>query len=83
MPNKKKEIPFFAISNGELDSKPAVGRTVICPNCLKRHKVEYGNGVKINDLCEEVIVPDTTLTTLAFVRCGKKLFLVGIDGKAI
>jgi PHP family Zn ribbon phosphoesterase len=76
--NTKVTKDYFAISNGELDDKPALGDTVKCKICKKYHDVEYG----------DIIEKDGSKTEskmLAFVKCPKngKNYLVGINGKMI
>jgi len=65
---------FIAIGGEELGEE--IGDGVTCPSCGKEHPVEYG----------QKELPDGTMVecrTLAFVSCGEKSFLVGIDGKEI
>ncbi len=70
-PKQVKKIPYFAIGNDELDLKPKAGKTVVCKNCGKVHKIEFGtvNG-KINK-------------RLGFTKCGEKLFMVTLEGKLL
>ena len=67
---------MIAIGNEELAAAPALGKTIKCRICGKRHKVEYGNE----------ILPDGTKKpskALAFYRCGGSCYLAGISGKEI
>ena len=65
---------MFVIGNEEL--KGPLGSTTKCPNCHKEHSVRYFNKV----------LPDGTQEPsrmLAYVKCKKQQYLVGIDGRAI
>ena len=70
------ERPYIAIGNGELDDNPNVGKTVVCSKCHKEHRVQYG---------EEVLKDGTKIPSrfLAFAKCGKTTYLVGVDGKLL
>lgn len=75
-PKIKKELPFFAIGNGELQDKEPIGKTVTCPYCRKSHTVTYG----------ETVNPDGTTSPsklLGFVKCKKGSYLVSVAGKKI
>jgi hypothetical protein len=66
---------MFAIGNNELELLPPLkaGQRIVCPaKCGKRHTVKNG---KNEDGSE--------CTVLQFVSCGKKAYLVGIDGKRL
>lgn len=69
----KKEIPFVAFGNEELAGNPKVGKTAKCPKCSKQHKVKYGTNTKTGK----------EFKLLAFVSCGKKTYLVGVNQKTI
>jgi hypothetical protein len=77
-----KKIPYFAIGNNELKEKKLIGKTVICKNCGKKHKVEYGTSKKYNPIKKQWSEPKLD-KTMGFVQCGKKSFLVSIAGKAL
>lgn len=64
---------MFAISNSELEEKSTVGKTTKCPSCKKKHVVEYGTDTKTGAISKD----------LGFVRCGKKSYLVAVNGKAL
>lgn len=70
------KIPFISFGNDELERMPDLGEEVICPHCGKMHKVEYAKKI----LDDGTQVEDKTL---AFVRCGDKSYLVGVNGKDI
>lgn len=70
--DKRKEIPFIAVGNNELDEMEPIGETALCPNCKKKHKVEYGTDEDGNES-----------KVLGFVNCGKKSYLVSVDGKKL
>jgi len=69
---KGEDIPYFAIGNRELAQKKPAGTHATCPKCGKKHKVEYGTG---KDGKES--------TTLGFVDCKGKSYLVVINGKEL
>jgi DNA-directed RNA polymerase subunit RPC12/RpoP len=71
-------VPYFAISNAEIDEKPILGNTIKCKVCGEHHNVEYG----------DIIEKDGSKTPskmLAFIKCptNDKSYLVGINGKEI
>jgi len=68
-------VPYFAIGNNELEGQPKVGKTCICPNCKKKHKVDYGKDVKTGEVS----------TILAFVNCPKSeiSYLVAVNQKIL
>jgi transposase-like protein len=72
----KMETPFIAVGHGELDSNPDVGKVYDCPSCGKQHPVEYGERVEKDG----TKTPDPML---AFVKCKKKAYLIGINGKML
>jgi hypothetical protein len=65
---------MIAIGNDELEAAPQLGKTIKCPICGNRHKVEYA---------EEILADGTKRPSklLAFYRCGGNSYLAGIDGK--
>ena len=69
---KGEDIPYFAIGNRELAQKKPAGTHATCPICGKTHKIKYGTG---KDGKESA--------TLGFVDCGKKSYLVVIEGKEL
>ena len=69
---KAEDIPYFAIGNRELAQKKPAGTHATCPICGKTHKIKYGTG---KDGKESA--------TLGFVDCGKKSYLVVIEGKEL
>jgi hypothetical protein len=74
---EEKEMPFVAYGNGEINSwSERVGDTATCPNCGKAHEVKYGEKVNADSTRQPSKM-------LAFVSCGEKSFLVGIQGKVI
>lgn len=66
-------LPYIAIGNDELAQQPDMGDTIRCWMCGQDHPVEYGtvltNGVQMPS------------KTLAFMRCGDKSYLCGVNGK--
>jgi len=68
-------VPYFAVGNNELERQPKVGKTCICPNCKKRHKVSYGEDAKTGEVS----------TILAFVYCPKSgsSYLVAVNQKIL
>ena len=69
-----EQKPFIAIGNDELGEE--AGENVTCPNCGKKHKIEYGE--KKNKKGEW-----KPSKMLGFVKCGEKSFLVTINNKLI
>lgn len=71
-------IPFVSIGQDELDRSPDVSEDgmVICNNCGKLHKIQYG---------EEVLADGTKKPsmTLGFVRCDGKSFIAAVNGKLV
>ena len=76
-PGHNKEGNMFAIGNDELGKLPEIGKTYLCPHCGKRHRVR----VQYNET--QVNGEWVPATILAYVKCGKKLYLVGINGKEL
>jgi len=68
-------VPYFAVGNNELEKQPKVSKTCICPNCKKKHKIDYGKDVKTGEVS----------TILAFVNCpkSKSSYLVAVNQKII
>ena len=66
---------YFAIGNNELKELPELkkGDSVICNHCGKPHNIKYGVDTKTGK----------ESTMLAFVNCGDKSFLVGLNGKRL
>ena len=64
---------YFAVGNNELENQPIIGKFTICPKCKKSHKVEYGKNTTNGEIN----------TTVGFVNCGKKLYLVAVNGKVL
>jgi hypothetical protein len=72
-----KDIPFLAVSNGELAGLPEVdGETVVCERCGERHEIKYGSKQLDNGEFEPC-------KTLGFVECRGKDYLVSIHGKRV
>jgi len=77
-----KEIPYMAIGNNELASKPKAGKTAKC-QCGCEHNIEYGTS--------KTLLPDGTYTKprvskmVGFIRCDKngKTYLATIEGKLL
>ena len=67
---------MIAIGNDEIESLPSVGKTAKCPKCGKMHEIKHG---------EEVLKDGTKVLSdmLGFVNCGKKSYLVSIEGKLL
>ena len=65
-------VPFFAIGNEELAQKKLAGTHATCPKCGKKHKIEY--------TADE---DGTESTSLGFVDCKGKSYLVVINGKEL
>ena len=63
---------MFAIGNDELDKLPKVGKTVRCPKCTKKHRVNYGTD---SDGKKSLV--------LGFIKHGKVSYLVSIDEKEL
>ena len=64
----------MAIGNEELAKQQPIGKTVKCWICGKSHRVKYG---------WEVLPDGKRVPTklIAFMKCGKRAYLCGIDGK--
>jgi len=69
----KKDIPFIAIGNEELENQPKISKFAICPKCKKKHKVKYGIDAKTKKKSK----------MLGFVNCGKESYLVAVNGKKL
>jgi len=71
---KQNKIPFISVGNNELkdNKKLKKGNLIDCPHCLKKHKVELG---KTSDGVET--------DSLMFYKCGKNLYLCGVDGVSL
>jgi len=67
---------MFSIGNDELDMSPELGKTILCPQCGKRHRIAYGEKV----LRDGTKVP---FKTLAFYKCKGKPYIAGINGRDI
>ena len=67
------DTPFVSFGNDELDKARHIGEQEKCPSCGELHDVEYGRDVHTGEQSK----------TLAFVKCGDKTFLVGLNGKRI
>ena len=65
-------IPFMAVGNNERENQPPVGMCAQCPNCSKKHVVEYGTDKDGNES-----------KILGFVKCGKALYMVSLAGKRV
>jgi len=67
---------MFAIGNEELECRPDIGKTILCPHCGKRHKVRYG---------DEIMKDGTKKPSdlLSFYKCGENIYLGAIKGKSI
>lgn len=71
----RMNLPYMAIGNQELNALPPLGKTLICWRCGKRHRVRFGEQV-LEDGSRE------PSPTLAFMHCGGKTYLCGVQGKA-
>ena len=71
MKDPMEGVPFFAIGNEELAQKKLAGTHATCPNCGKKHKIEYGTD------------EDGKESILGFVDCGKKSYSVAVAGKEL
>jgi len=69
------EIPFVAFGD-ELADLPKLGDKILCSRCGRMHKVRYGKKVLEDGRKVES-------KTIAFVKCGGELYLVGVKGKDI
>lgn len=67
---------IFSIGNDELENKQPLGDMARCKVCGKMHKVRYG---------KEVLEDGTKVPSklLAFISCGDRDFLVGVNGKEV
>ena len=65
--------PYIAIGNGELDNNEDAGEEATCPNCGKKHKIEYGTRVDTGEISK----------MLGYVSCGKNTYLVAVDNKLL
>ncbi len=73
-----KDTPFVAFGNDELGER--VGDKATCPNCKKKHKVEYGELVNKDENGKEYRVPSKMLGA---VSCKGSHYLVSLDEKLI
>ena len=66
-----EDVPFVAIGNNELDQLPSLvpGQLMLCPRkgCGKRHRIRDS-------------VPAGIIQA---VKCGRKVYMVGIKGKKL
>lgn len=70
------ETPHIAVGHGELNNNPDVPEIYQCPRCNKEHTVEYGDSVEKDGT-------KTPSKMLAFVKCKKKTYLIGFNGKML
>jgi len=68
---KFDDIGYFAVGNEELKNQPKAGKFTNCPNCKKKHKVQYGKDTKTGEID----------TIVGFVNCSSngKAYLVAIN----
>lgn len=64
----------LAISYDEISAMKPLGKTIKCWVCGQRHKVRLGQIRNAQGEWEES-------SKLAFFKCGKQVYLCGIDGK--
>ncbi len=64
-------MPFVLYGNDELAEKSIAGNFAICPNCKKKHKIEFGT------------VDGKESKLLGFLSCGKSDYLVTLDGRLL
>jgi len=69
-------IPFIAVGHGELDNNPDIPEEYNCPRCNHKHPVQYGENVEKDGT-------KTPSKMLAYVKCKKGVYLVGINGKML
>ena len=67
----KKELPFFAIGNDELEKLPSAPKSVVCEKCNKKHKIKYGTTKGVEN------------KNFGFISCGTTSYLVSINGKLL
>jgi hypothetical protein len=67
--SKDSPIPFVGVGNDELEELPELlaGQLIVCKRCGKKHRVIDGEPAGI----------------IQGVRCGSKLFVVGIKGRLL
>ena len=72
---EKKEMPFLAVGNEEIENNPTVkkGDMIDCKKCGGKHPLKYGKDAKTGK--------ENSL--LGFINCGKKSYLVSIDNKLL
>lgn len=70
------ETPFIAVGNGELEDNANVPEEYDCPRCGKSHPVEYFNKIEKDGT-------KTPSKMLAYVKCKKKKYLIGLNGKML
>ena len=67
---------MLAIGNGEIERNNTIGERIHCGKCGGVHEIEYG---------EEVLSDGTRKPSklLSFYKCGDRVYLAGVKGKAI
>lgn len=72
--NKEEEIPFVAFGNEELIDQPLADDFADCPNCKKKHKIEFGTNSETGEVSK----------MLGFVNCEDgESYLVTLNGKVL
>jgi hypothetical protein len=69
------DIPFGAYGNCETRDWDVLGEFCECPNCGESHKVENAEGKGAYE--------SNMSGVLQYVKCGEKIFMVGIKGKKV
>lgn len=62
---------FLAMGNDELEKAPRLGRSVRCPVCSRRHRIQ------------DSVDQDGRKGTLQFYKCEGNIYLAGLNGKDI
>jgi len=72
---KKKEMPFLAVGNEEIENNPTVkeGDMIKCHICKKKHPLEYGIDKETGEESD----------LAGFIKCGKETYLMSINGKLL
>ena len=67
---------MLAIGKDELDKAESLGDFILCDKCGNRHVIKYGNAVLSDGTSEPSEL-------LPFYKCGKTIYLAGINGKRV
>ena len=70
------DIPFFSLSNDELENYIPVKKTIKCDKCKKEHPILFGDKVNKDGT-------KSPSKLLGYYKCSDKTYLASIAGKDI